>query len=55
MKRSELKTHWTSARELVGNVPPTDDDCPISLTGERLDTAEKLRRYLDELNSSRNA
>jgi hypothetical protein len=44
---------WTSARELVGDVPRTDDDVPLTLTGERLDTPAKLRAFLEELNAGR--
>ena len=33
--------------------PPTDDDIPITLSGERLDTPAKLRAFLEELNAGR--
>lgn len=55
MKRSELKRHWASARELVGTEAPTVDDVPITLDGERLDSPEKVRAFLDQLNAARNA
>jgi hypothetical protein len=32
--------------------PPTDDDVCITLDGRRLDSPEKVRAFLDELNAS---
>ena len=55
MKRSEIKKQWASARELVGTEPPTADDVPITLDGERLDSPEKVRAFLDQLNAARHA
>jgi hypothetical protein len=53
VKRNQLKTKWASARDLVGDVPPTEDDVPITPAGERLDTLEKVRRFIDDLNAAR--
>jgi hypothetical protein len=32
--------------------PPTDDDVPITRDGRRLDSPEKVRAWLDDLNQS---
>ncbi len=53
VKRNQLKTQWASARDLVGDVPPTEDDVPITPAGERLDTVEKVRQFIDDLNAAR--
>jgi len=53
MKRSELKRHWASARELVGTEAPTVDDVPITLDGERLDSPKKVREFVDTMNADR--
>ena len=45
--------HWDSARELVGRDMPTPDDVPTTLSGEPLDTAEKVRDFLVPLNAAR--
>lgn len=50
--RSSAK-HWDSARELVGRDLPTSDDVPTTLSGEPLDTAEKVRDFLVSLNAAR--
>jgi hypothetical protein len=33
--------------------PPTDDDVPIALDGTRLDSAEKVRSYLEAIDVRR--
>jgi hypothetical protein len=53
VKRNQLKTQWASARDLVGDVAPTEDDVPITPAGERLDTVEKVRQFIDDLNAAR--
>lgn len=50
--RSSTK-HWDSARELVGRDMPTPDDVPTTLSGEPLDTAEKVRDFLVSVNAAR--
>jgi hypothetical protein len=43
-----------SIAELVADMrPPTDDDVPITLDGEPLDTREKLVAYLEAINRRR--
>ena len=42
-----------SARELAGDLPPTDDDVPIARDGRRLDTPEKVIAFLAEINAER--
>jgi hypothetical protein len=49
------RTTWKSARELCGTEPPTDDDVPIDLLGNRLDTPEKVRAFIDKLNEMRDS
>jgi hypothetical protein len=44
-----------SARELIGTEPPTDDDVPIDPLGNRLDTPEKVRAFIDKLNEMRDS
>jgi hypothetical protein len=53
MNSSEIKKLWASARELVGTTPPTDDDVPTTLAGEPLDSADKIRAFLNDLNATR--
>ena len=36
---------------LRSGLPPTADDVSITLDGRRLDTPEKLRAWLDEINT----
>ena len=47
--------HWNSARDLVGSELPTSDDVPTTLSGEPLDTADKVRDFLSLVNAARNA
>lgn len=42
-----------SARELAGDLPPTDDDVPITRDCRRLDTPEKVIAFLAEINAER--
>lgn len=51
MADEALKRHWDSAKELVGVEPPTADDVPITLDGERLDSPEKVREFVDTMNA----
>ncbi|MFM7095574.1 MAG: hypothetical protein ACKOYL_13630 [Actinomycetota bacterium] len=53
MTGGAMKRHWDSAKELVGTEPPTADDVPITLDGERLDSPEKVREFIDTLNANR--
>jgi hypothetical protein len=53
MGADQVQKRWASARELVGSTPPTDDDVPTTLDGEPLDTPEKIRAFVDEINSRR--
>jgi hypothetical protein len=46
---------WGSARELVGKEPPSVDDVPTTLAGERLDTADKVRDFLARVADARSA
>ena len=45
--------HWDSARDLVGSEPPTSDDVPTTLSGEPLDSADKVREFLATLERAR--
>jgi len=47
--------HWDSARDLVGSEPPTSDDVPTTLSGEPLDSADKVRDFLATLERARTA
>lgn len=53
VKGTSSAKHWDSARELVGSEPPTSDDVPTTLSGEPLDTAEKVRDFLVSVNAAR--
>ena len=47
---------WTreQIREMFSGLPPpTADDVPITRDGRRLDTPDKVRAFLDELNARR--
>ena len=44
-----------SARDLVGGEPPTSDDVPTTLSGELLDSADKVREFLATLERARTA
>jgi hypothetical protein len=46
---------WASARDLVGEQPPSSDEVPTTLTGEHLDTADKVHDFLERLAASRSA
>ena len=50
---TEVVGRVASARDLAGDRPPTDDDVPISRDGRRLDTPDKVRAFLDEINARR--
>ena len=45
--------HWNSARDLLVRVPTTDDDVSITASGEPLDSAEKVRQFIEQLNMGR--
>lgn len=45
--------HWKSARDLLVRVPPTNDDIPITASGVRLDSSEKVRQFIEQLNARR--
>ena len=48
------ETRPSTIAEFVGGTrPPTDDDVPMTLDWEPLDTREKLVAYLDEINRQR--
>jgi hypothetical protein len=52
----ERVVRWSreQIREMFSGLPPpTSDDVPITRDGRRLDSAEKVRAFLDELNSRR--
>jgi len=53
MADEAMKRHWDSANELVGVEPPTADDVPITLDGDRLDSPEKVRKFVDTMNADR--
>ena len=55
VKATPSAKHWDSARELVGGEPPTSDDVPTTLSGEPLDSAEKVREFLAGLDGARTA
>lgn len=42
-----------SARELAGDRAPTADDVPIARDGRRLDTPDKVRAFIAEINAER--
>jgi len=44
-----------SARELAGDRAPTADDVPITRDGRRLDTPEKVRAFIAQINADRTA
>ncbi len=45
--------HWQSARDLLVRMPPSDDDIPITASGEPLDSSEKVRQFVEQLNAGR--
>lgn len=49
------RSTWASARDLVGDQPPSVDDLPTTLAGEPLDTADKVHDFLEKLAASRNS
>jgi hypothetical protein len=51
MPTTPTTTSWPSAGDLVGIDQPSDDDVPTTLSGEPLDTAQKLRTFLEKLNA----
>lgn len=53
VKQSSSAKHWNSARDLVGSELPTSDDVSTTLSGEPLDTAEKVRDFLSSVNATR--
>ena len=34
-------------------MPPSDDDIPITASGELLDSSEKIRQFIEQLNAGR--
>lgn len=44
-----------SARELAGDRAPTADDVPITRDGRRLDTPDKVRAFIAQINADRAA
>lgn len=55
VNRADVERCWSSARELEGTEPPTDDDVPVTLDGRRLDRPEKVIAFLAEINARRAA
>lgn len=55
VKETVSTKHWESARDLVGSDPPTSDDLPTTLAGEPLDSADKVREFLANLDRARTA
>lgn len=55
VKHATSAKHWDSARDLVGSEPPTSDDVPTTLSGEPLDSADKVREFLASLERARTA
>ena len=53
VKDTAAVKHWASARDLVGSDPPTSDDLPTTLAGEPLDSADKVRQFLANLDRAR--
>lgn len=47
--------HWDSARQLLSSELPTSDDVPTTLSGEPLDSADKVREFLAILERARTA
>jgi hypothetical protein len=47
------KRAWTIAEFVADMRPPTDDDVPMTLDWEPLDTREKLIAFLEEINRRR--
>jgi len=45
----------SATRELVGEQAPSEDDAPSTLTGEPLDTADKVRDFLACIADARSA
>ena len=43
------------AEGLRGAPPATSDDVPVTLDGRRLDSPDKVRAWLSELNTARSA
>ena len=55
VKHASSAKRWDSARDLVGGEPPTSDDVPTTLSGELLDSADKVREFLATLERARTA
>ena len=55
VKGTSSTKHWDSARDLVGSEPPTSDAVPTTLSGEPLDSADKVRDFLATLERARTA
>lgn len=53
VKGASSAKHWDSAVDLVGSELPTSDDVPTTLSGEPLDTADKVRDFLQSVNAAR--
>ena len=53
LARLATRRRW-SADDLFEDLePPTDDDVPVAADGRRLDTADKVAAFVDELNEAR--
>lgn len=55
VKHTSSAKHWDTARDLVGSGPPTSDDVPTTLSGEPLDSPDKVREFLATLERARTA
>jgi hypothetical protein len=55
VKDTPAVKHWDSARDLVGSDPPTSDDLPTTPAGEPLDSVDKVREFLANLDRARPA
>ena len=53
VKESVSTKHWDSARDRVGSEPPTSADLPTTLAGELLDSVDRVRKFLANLDRPR--
>jgi len=53
MARQLESQRWVSIGELLGTDPPTADDVCIAIDGERLDTPDKVRSFVERINRER--
>lgn len=51
----EIVRSWTMEEFFLDARPPTDDDVPIALDGQLLDTPAKVIAYIDEINAKRSS